>query len=70
MAFETFSDFLQMGRHGLYVWSAYGLTALTLISVIFVSKWRFKQWKHQAQRQQARENRHQAQQKARQKDKT
>jgi len=26
MAFETFADFLAMGRHAPYVWSAYGLT--------------------------------------------
>ncbi|HEX8590186.1 heme exporter protein CcmD [Pseudomonas sp.] len=25
MSFESFSDFLAMGKHGLYVWSAYGL---------------------------------------------
>ncbi|HEX6591872.1 MAG TPA: heme exporter protein CcmD [Moraxellaceae bacterium] len=26
MAFESFADFLAMGRHGPYVWAAYGLT--------------------------------------------
>jgi heme exporter protein D len=25
MSFESFCDFLAMGKHGLYVWSAYGL---------------------------------------------
>lgn len=25
MAFETFSDFLAMGRHGVYVWSCFGI---------------------------------------------
>lgn len=25
MAFATFDDFLAMGSHGVYVWSAYGL---------------------------------------------
>lgn len=25
MSFESFSDFLAMGKHGLYVWSAYGI---------------------------------------------
>ncbi|WP_225772818.1 heme exporter protein CcmD [Pseudomonas sp. Marseille-Q5115] len=24
MSFASFGDFLAMGRHGLYVWSAYG----------------------------------------------
>jgi heme exporter protein D len=26
MAFESFADFLAMGKHGVYVWSCYGLT--------------------------------------------
>lgn len=26
MAFESFADFLAMGTHGPYVWTAYGLT--------------------------------------------
>lgn len=25
MTFASFADFLAMGHHGLYVWSAYGL---------------------------------------------
>lgn len=28
MYFESFEAFLQMGRHGVYVWSAYGISAL------------------------------------------
>ena len=33
--FETFSDFLAMGRHGFYVWSAYGiaLVAMTFMAI-------------------------------------
>ena len=31
MSFESFSDFLAMGRHGLFVWSAYGIALLVLI---------------------------------------
>lgn len=30
MYFETFGEFLQMGKHGVYVWSAYGVAALIL----------------------------------------
>lgn len=26
MAFDSFADFLAMGRHGLYVWLAYGVS--------------------------------------------
>jgi heme exporter protein D len=29
-AFASFADFLAMGRHGAYVWSAYGLCLLLL----------------------------------------
>jgi heme exporter protein D len=31
MYFDSFADFLQMGKHGLYVWLAYGSTALVLL---------------------------------------
>lgn len=31
MAFDSFADFLAMGRHGPYVWSAYGVTALVVL---------------------------------------
>ena len=31
MSFDSFADFLAMGRHGLFVWSAYGLFALVLL---------------------------------------
>ncbi|WP_024698233.1 heme exporter protein CcmD [Pseudomonas avellanae] len=31
MSFESFSDFLAMGHHGLFVWSAYGLCLLVLL---------------------------------------
>lgn len=36
MAFESFADFLQMGRHGVFVWSAYGIS-LTLIAANLVA---------------------------------
>ncbi|MBI6855237.1 heme exporter protein CcmD [Pseudomonas cichorii] len=31
MSFESFADFLAMGRHGLFVWSAYGICLFVLI---------------------------------------
>ena len=31
MAFDSFADFLAMGRHGLYVWSAYGVTFVIVL---------------------------------------
>ena len=30
MSFSSFSEFLAMGTHGLYVWSAYGISLLVL----------------------------------------
>ena len=30
MSFASFSEFIAMGNHGLYVWSAYGISLLVL----------------------------------------
>lgn len=30
MSFESFSDFLTMGKHGLYVWTAFGVSLAVL----------------------------------------
>ena len=32
MYFDSFADFLAMGKHGFYVWSAYGVSALLIIA--------------------------------------
>ncbi|WP_024647429.1 heme exporter protein CcmD [Pseudomonas syringae] len=57
MSFESFSDFIAMGRHGLFVWSAYGLCALVLlINVALPVLARRRYLKQQAQRLK-RENR-------------
>ena len=32
MYFHSFSDFLAMGHHGVYVWSAYGISAVVIIA--------------------------------------
>jgi heme exporter protein D len=32
MSFETFGDFLAMGKHGLFVWTAYGI-CLTVLAI-------------------------------------
>lgn len=34
MEFETFADFIAMGKHGPYVWSAYGITLVVIIANI------------------------------------
>jgi heme exporter protein D len=42
MSFESFSDFLAMGRHGLYVWSAYGIClcvlAINVLAPVFARR--------------------------------
>lgn len=36
MSFESFAEFLRMGQHGAYVWSAYGIAMLALIVNVIV----------------------------------
>jgi heme exporter protein D len=31
MSFDSFSDFIAMGKHGFYVWTAYGVVLLGLV---------------------------------------
>jgi len=31
VSFESFSDFLAMGKHGLYVWTAFGVSLAVLV---------------------------------------
>jgi heme exporter protein D len=42
MSFESFSDFVAMGRHGLYVWSAYGIClgvlAINVLAPVFARR--------------------------------
>lgn len=37
MFFETWSDFLDMGGYGFYVWLAYGISAVTIAVLIVQS---------------------------------
>ena len=34
MAFHSFSDFIAMGRHGAFVWSAYGISLINIVAPI------------------------------------
>jgi heme exporter protein D len=34
MAFDNFADFLAMGKHGAYVWAAYGISLLVIAANI------------------------------------
>lgn len=33
MAFESFSEFLAMGRHGVYVWSSFGIAVSCFVAL-------------------------------------
>ena len=33
MSFASLSEFFRMGTHGVYVWTAYGLTLTTLVAI-------------------------------------
>lgn len=36
-AFDSFSAFLHMGKHGTFVWSAWGLGVLCLLGLVWMS---------------------------------
>ncbi|MBM95014.1 MAG: heme exporter protein CcmD [Oceanospirillaceae bacterium] len=51
MEFNSFAEFLAMGRHGLYVWLSYGITAvIVVINVILPMMQRRRFLKEQRQR--------------------
>ncbi|WP_028304798.1 heme exporter protein CcmD [Oceanospirillum maris] len=52
MYFDSFSEFLNMGGHGLYVWLAYGLSAvLIVINVVLPVMHKRQLIKEQARKQ-------------------
>lgn len=42
MAFANFAEFLQMGKHGAYVWTAYTLVLTGLIAIHLITHIRYK----------------------------
>ncbi|MDQ7091668.1 MAG: heme exporter protein CcmD [Methylococcales bacterium] len=54
--FASFADFLQMGKHGLYVWLSYGIFSSIIIYniaiVIITKRLFFKNAKRQLRREQ------------------
>lgn len=42
MAFTSFSEFLNMGGYGFYVWLAYGVSLLSLLILILNSTYKRK----------------------------
>lgn len=67
MAFSSWSEFWAMGGYALYVWLAYGVSALVIAGLI-LNGWVAKQnLKRQVKQQQARQQRIQAAQEGSQK---
>mgnify|MGYP000712284141 CR=1 FL=1 len=38
MAFDSFADFMAMGKHGVYVWSSYGLTFAVIVGLLWQAR--------------------------------
>lgn len=55
--FETFSEFLQMGKHGLYVWLSYGISFFVIIYNILTAYLDKRQFFNEAKRRLKREQR-------------
>jgi len=55
--FETFSEFLQMGKHGLYVWLSYGISFFVIIYNILAAYLDRRQFFNEAKRRLKREQR-------------
>jgi len=55
MFFDSFSDFLAMGRHGLYVWLCYGIFFVVLVANILAPMMKRKKLIQQQSRLQRRE---------------
>lgn len=56
MAFESLADFLQMGKHGAYVWASYGLSLAVIAANIAAPLLRRRHLQQQIQRKIRREN--------------
>lgn len=51
MSFNSFAEFLAMGNHGIYVWSAYGISlAILLLNVVLPLMTRQRYFKNEARR--------------------
>ncbi|MDC3741039.1 heme exporter protein CcmD [Pseudomonas syringae pv. syringae] len=57
MSFASFSDLLAMGRHGVFVWSAYGLCLVVLLVNVALPVWARQRFMKQQARRLKRENR-------------
>lgn len=60
MAFESFVDFLAMGQHGPYVWTAYGLTLAIMVWQVVQPLWRRRRFIAEQQARWRRESSHES----------
>ncbi|WP_057830501.1 heme exporter protein CcmD [Colwellia sp. TT2012] len=56
MQFNSFSDFINMGGYGFYVWLSFGATALILTLLLISSKAGHQQIIHQIAKRKQRED--------------
>ncbi len=58
MSFASFADFLAMGNHGAYVWSAYGIClAVLVLNVVLPLRARRRHLQDEARRMRREESR-------------
>lgn len=57
MFFHSWSDFINMGGYGFYVWLSYGLSLLAIILLIAEESWRRKALVKEMRRAEQREKR-------------
>ena len=55
MAFDPWADFLAMGKHGVYVWSSYGLTFVVIAALLWQARQQRRQFLQDYQQQMKRE---------------
>ena len=56
MYFDSFSAFLQMGEHGFYVWTSYGISAVLIGLNVWLALRAQRQAREQVKRQIRRES--------------
>jgi heme exporter protein D len=58
MAFDSWADFLAMGKHGVYVWSSYGLTFFVIAGLLWQARQQRRHFLQDYQQQMKREAQH------------
>ncbi|HBP42910.1 MAG: heme exporter protein CcmD [Vreelandella alkaliphila] len=58
MAFSSLNEFFAMGGHGLYVWAAWGITALLMLVIVWHARLERSQLLKSVKRRVRRQNAH------------